>query len=207
MPKFIPHAMRARIPIYLKSLKRLQRDGVDKIMSRELSDIIRIESTTIRRDFSYIGDLGRQGYGYDVNHLISVFENEFDLNNKESVILIGVGHMGRALLKYNGHTDSIAKIVAAFDNYEPYIGEVECDIVIQDYRQIANLMPDNVSVAILTVPASEVRSVIKDLLELGIRGFINFSGEDVFYGEDVKICNINLGDEIQKTLYELKLSL
>lgn len=42
-------------------------------MSKELAALVDIEPTTIRRDFSFLGNLGKQGYGYDVNKLIEIF--------------------------------------------------------------------------------------------------------------------------------------
>lgn len=59
-----------RYPIYLKALRKLNTMGVERILSRELALFVDIEPTTIRRDFSFIGSLGKQGYGYDVAKLI-----------------------------------------------------------------------------------------------------------------------------------------
>lgn len=69
----VPKATLHRYPIYLKALRRLQKNGVEKIMSKELAALVDIEPTTIRRDFSFLGNLGKQGYGYDVNKLIEIF--------------------------------------------------------------------------------------------------------------------------------------
>ena len=67
--KRVPKATLQRYPIYLKALRKLKSQGFTKILSSELSDYVAIESTTIRRDFSFLGTLGKQGYGYDINNL------------------------------------------------------------------------------------------------------------------------------------------
>ena len=74
--KKVPKATLQRYPVYLKALRKLQSEGVTHIMSSTLGDYVSIPSTTIRRDFSFIGSLGKQGYGYDVNYLIEKFNSE-----------------------------------------------------------------------------------------------------------------------------------
>ena len=55
MTKKISSATLHRYPIYLKALRKIKKDGKEKIMSNELAKYVNIKSTTIRRDFSLIG--------------------------------------------------------------------------------------------------------------------------------------------------------
>ena len=61
--KNVPKATLQRYPVYLKALRKLKRNGMERIMSKELADVVNIEPTTIRRDVSFLGSLGKQGYG------------------------------------------------------------------------------------------------------------------------------------------------
>ena len=54
-----------RLSLYLRCLKGLEKNGVTRIKSSELSKMTQVGSATIRRDFSHFGELGRSGYGYD----------------------------------------------------------------------------------------------------------------------------------------------
>ena len=99
--KNVPKATLQRYPLYLKALRKLSNSGVERILSKELSEFVNIEPTTIRRDFSFLGNLGKQGYGYDVSKLIDIFSQELGLEFDEKIILIGAGNLGRALMKYN----------------------------------------------------------------------------------------------------------
>jgi len=74
--KKVPKATLQRYPVYLKALRKLKANGVDRIMSKELGKYVSIEPTTIRRDFSFLGTLGKQGYGYKVDDLIRIFSDE-----------------------------------------------------------------------------------------------------------------------------------
>jgi hypothetical protein len=82
----VPKATLQRYPVYLKALRKLQKNGVERIMSKELSSFVDIEPTTIRRDFSFLGNLGKQGYGYDVDKLIEIFNSQLGVDFDEKII-------------------------------------------------------------------------------------------------------------------------
>ena len=107
MTKKISSATLHRYPIYLKALRKIKKDGKEKIMSNELAKYVNIKSTTIRRDFSLIGTLGKQGYGYNVNDLIDIFSKELGGEYNEKIILIGCGNFGKTILNYNHWSDVV----------------------------------------------------------------------------------------------------
>ncbi|MEG0551938.1 MAG: winged-helix domain-containing protein, partial [Carnobacterium sp.] len=69
----VPKATAKRLPIYYRYLRFLHDAGKDRISSTELSEAVKVDSATIRRDFSYFGALGKRGYGYDVEDLMNFF--------------------------------------------------------------------------------------------------------------------------------------
>ena len=73
----VPKATLQRYPIYLKALNRLEKNGIERVMSKELALMVDIEPTTIRRDFSFLGNLVKQGYGYSVKKLIEIFNRPY----------------------------------------------------------------------------------------------------------------------------------
>lgn len=66
----IPQATTKRLPLYYRFIQNFAQEGMERISSKELSEAMKIDSATIRRDFSYFGALGKKGYGYDVQHLL-----------------------------------------------------------------------------------------------------------------------------------------
>ena len=98
MRREIPKATVNRLPIYHRYLRFLQNAGKKRISSTELSDAVKVDSATIRRDFSYFGALGKRGYGYDVDYLLDFFTKTLNQDRLTSVALIGVGNLGNALL-------------------------------------------------------------------------------------------------------------
>ena len=91
--KKLPKATAKRLPVYLRYLNVLQDSGVTRIKSKGFAEITQIPSATIRRDFSYLGELGRSGYGYDVPYLIEVFSNLLDVQEEKRIALIGFGNL------------------------------------------------------------------------------------------------------------------
>ena len=97
----IPQATAKRLPLYYRFIKNLYSSGKQRVSSKELSESVKVDSATIRRDFSYFGALGKKGYGYNVNYLLSFFRKTLDQDAITKVVLIGVGNLGTAFLHYN----------------------------------------------------------------------------------------------------------
>ena len=75
--KKIPRATARRLPIYYRYLTILLNAKKERVSSTELSEAVQVDSATIRRDFSYFGELGKRGYGYDVASLLKFFKGDF----------------------------------------------------------------------------------------------------------------------------------
>ena len=97
----IPQATAKRLPLYYRFIQNLSLSGKRRVSSAELSEAVKVDSATIRRDFSYFGALGKKGYGYNVNYLLSFFRETLDQDDITRVALIGVGNLGIAFLHYN----------------------------------------------------------------------------------------------------------
>lgn len=191
----IPKATIQRYPIYLKALRRLQKEQVSKIMSSELSEIVGIAPTTIRRDFSLIGSLGKQGYGYDVERLISIFSDELGVNYNEKIILIGCGNLGHALLNYNKWNNVVGEIVCAFDINPSAIHNVAIPVYGMD--QLKSKMPQGCRIAILCI-TQNIQRTVDELINNGIRGIVNFTQEHFSTPNNVSVKNVDVVSSIQE---------
>lgn len=184
--------------MYLKALRRLKSEGVDKIMSRELSEYIGIEPTTIRRDFSFLGNMGKQGYGYDVDKLIEIFNTELGLNFDEKIILVGAGNLGRALMNYNNWNHVVGEIVCAFD-IEPHPGNSA--VPVYHISELEERMPENCRIAILTV-STKVQETVDKLIECGILGIVDFTHEHIVVPKSIIVKPVDVVSTIQEMVFE-----
>ena len=148
----VPNATIKRLPIYYRYFQFLKDEGTQKISSGELSDGIKIDSATIRRDFSYLGALGKRGYGYDVNELVAFFKKLLNQDKRTNVALVGVGNLGNALLNYNFSRTNNVRIAAAFDIDKSIVGTVKSGVPVYDISEIKEqLSLQQIDVVILTV--------------------------------------------------------
>ena len=198
--KNVPKATLQRYPVYLKALRKLSNSGIERIMSKELSNVVSIEPTTIRRDFSFLGNLGKQGYGYDVNKLIEIFNQELGLEFDEKIILVGAGNMGRALMKYNKWNHVVGEITCAFD-ISPDRQGVRFGIPVYDLNELEKKIPDGCRIAILTA-SIEIQPTVDRLVSAGIVGIVDFTHEHIQVPKGVAIKTVDVVSSIQELVFE-----
>lgn len=192
-----------RYPVYLKALRKLAEDGKTKIMSSELSEYVDIKSTTIRRDFSLIGQLGKQGYGYDINELIKIFSKELGEDYDEKMILIGVGRLGTAILNYNNWNHVAGEIVCAFDLLpEKRSHEPKVNVPVYHIKELKSKMPKGCEIAILCIP-SGAQEIVDELHDLGIKGIVNFTREHFVLPEGMIKTDVDVVSTIQELVFEV----
>ena len=174
----IPRATAKRLSLYYRIFKRFNAENIEKANSKQIAEAIGIDSATVRRDFSYFGELGRRGFGYDVKKLMNFFANLLNDNSITNVMIVGVGNMGRALLHYRFHERNKMKIVMAFDtdDYSDVGTTTNDGIPIYGISQIKEKVQEgNVKTAILTVPSVKAQEVASVLVDAGIKGILCFS--------------------------------
>lgn len=200
--KKIPQATAKRLPLYYRYLQYLFSSGEKKISSADLSDAIKIDSATIRRDFSYFGALGKRGYGYDVENLLNFFSKQLNQDQLTHVALIGVGHLGRALLNYNFQKQNNIRISAGFDVNEEIVDTIYEGVPVYNIEDLtAQLNAQQFDVAILTVPGDVAQDITDLLVDNGIKGIMNFTPIRLTAGENVRILNVDLSNELQSLIY------
>jgi redox-sensing transcriptional repressor len=200
----IPKVTAKRLPIYHRYLERLASLGIRRVSSAELSRSLNIDPATIRRDLSYLGALGRKGYGYDVDYLIQFLKQFLKQDVTTHVVLVGVGNLGTALLQYDFLKNN-AMIVAAFDSDHRKVGREVNSIPIYPLDQLEEIVDEEEPlVAILTVPVQAAQEVTDRLISVGIKGILNFTPTRLKVPDDVKIHYIDLSVELQSLIYFLK---
>lgn len=205
----IPNATLKRLALYRRCFVELDEMGIKRIQSSELSQKIGIDSATIRRDFSYLGELGRQGYGYEVRVVLEAFNNLLNTEDVQSCVLIGVGNLGRALLKYFS-SDKFKKrvfrtpvnLVAGFDIDESLVGQSIGDLPLYHLDTLKDYIEEHkVTYVILTVPPTVAQSVATSLEGLGIKGILNLSSTVINVSEDITVHEVDLNMELETLFF------
>ncbi|HAP4882616.1 TPA: redox-sensing transcriptional repressor Rex [Enterococcus faecalis] len=200
----IPKATARRLPLYYRYLRMLHDTGKNKVSSTELSEAVQVDSATIRRDFSYFGELGKRGYGYDVENLMNFFAKTLNEDELTNVALIGVGNLGSALLKYKFHQSNSIRVSCAFDVNEDIVGRIVEGIPVYPMEDMMEqIRVQQIEVAILTIPARKAQEVVNKLAEAGVKGILNFTAARLVAPPEVLIQNVDLTNELQTLIYFL----
>ena len=200
----IPKATARRLPLYYSYLRMLHDTGKNKVSSTELSEAVQVDSATIRRDFSYFGELGKRGYGYDVENLMNFFAKTLNEDELTNVALIGVGNLGSALLKYKFHQSNSIRVSCAFDVNEDIVGRIVDGIPVYPMEDMMEqIRVQQIEVAILTIPARKAQEVVNKLAEAGVKGILNFTAARLVAPPEVLIQNVDLTNELQTLIYFL----
>ncbi|KRN66430.1 redox-sensing transcriptional repressor Rex [Carnobacterium maltaromaticum DSM 20342] len=200
----IPKATAKRLPIYYRYLRFLNDAGKDRVSSTELSDAVKVDSATIRRDFSYFGALGKRGYGYDVEDLLNFFSKTLNQDRLTNVALIGVGNLGHALLNYNFHQSNNTRISAAFDIDEKLVGTIASGVPVYPMSEmVEQLKLQQIEVVILTVPAPVAQETVNQLVDANVKGIMNFTPLRISVPDDIRVQNVDLTNELQTLIYFL----
>lgn len=201
----IPQATSKRLPLYYRFLQNFANAEKIRVSSSELSEAMKIDAATIRRDFSHFGALGRKGYGYDVDYLVDFFRKILDQGEETDVALIGVGSLGNAFLKYNFQKNHNTRIVVAFDPKAVTNGETISGIPVYHPDIIQEKIKEyGINLVILTVPSRVAQEVTDNLVNIGIKGILNFTPVRLSAPESVRIHTIDLSVELQTLIYFTK---
>jgi len=198
--KNVPKATLQRYPVYLKALRKLKRNGVERIMSKELADVVNIEPTTIRRDFSFLGSLGKQGFGYEIDKLIDIFNAQLGMDFEEKIILVGAGNMGRALMKYNKWDYVVGEIACAFD-INPDRQGVRFGIPVYAMDELEDRIPTGCRIAILAI-SENIQQTVDRLINCGIIGLVDFTHEHIQVPKGVVLKTVDVVSSIQELVFE-----
>ncbi|KRK70360.1 redox-sensing transcriptional repressor Rex [Lacticaseibacillus nasuensis] len=201
----IPKATAKRLPLYYRYLTFLANAGTTKVSSTELAEAVKVDSATIRRDFSYFGALGKRGYGYDVMDLIKFFKKILNQDKLTSVGLVGVGNLGHALLNYNFRQTNNIRISAGFDVNPEIANTIQSGVPIYPMADmVTQLREQQIEIVILTVPTDAAQAITNDLVKAGIKGIMNFTPLRISVPSYVRVQNVDLATELQTLIYFLQ---
>ena len=196
----VPKATMQRYPIYLKALRRLSSQGVQKVLSSQLSEQVGIASTTIRRDLSFIGCLGKQGFGYDVEKLIKIFNEVLGTGFDEKIVMIGVGNLGQALLNYNRWDYVVGEIVMGFEKNPDLCGMVK-NIPVYNIDELEKRIPKDCRIAIVAI-SGDAQEIVDRLYKCGVIGIIDFTHTHIKAPKGMIIKPVDIVTNIQELVFQ-----
>lgn len=202
--KEISQAVIARLPRYFRYLGELRDEGIERVSSQELSDIMKVTASQIRQDFNNFGGFGQQGYGYKVEYLYEEIGKILGLDRKHNLIIVGAGNLGQAIANYMNFERRGFIFKGIFDNNPAIYGKKIRDIEVRPMEELQDFVKVNeIDIAVLTIPKASAVAVAEQLVKDGIRGFWNFAHVDLNVPKEIQVENVHLSDSLMKLAYNI----
>lgn len=203
--KGISQAVIGRLPRYFRYLGELRDDGVERISSQELSELMKVTASQIRQDFNNFGGFGQQGYGYNVESLYKEIGKILGLDKTYHLIIVGAGNLGQALGNYMNFERRGFLLKGIFDKNPELYGKKVREIEVQPMENIEEFVrKHDIDIAVLTIPKTEAVKVAEVLVANGIKAIWNFAHVDLNVPEGIQVENVHLSDSLMKLSYNLE---
>lgn len=190
-----------RLSLYLRGLKILRAAGVKTASSEQIVRPSGISPEQFRKDLSYFGKFGKKGVGYGTGALFERIREIIGTARPCNVILVGVGKLGAALLKYPGFAESNFKICAAFDASRERVGKTFGGVSVRHIKDLKKLAPSlEAKVAILAVNKEAARESAKFITDCGVKAILNFAPASLNLPEKVVVSNMDMACELEALL-------
>ena len=200
----VPAVTVPRLALYLRKLRELRSRGVERVSSKDLAEMIDLNAAQIRKDFSYFGEFGTRGVGYEVARLVDEISHTLGLDRSWNVVIVGAGLLGTALARYRGFSEQGFRLVAMFDSSATVIG---ASYGTGRVRSIADLedfcSEERVDIGLVTVPAGEAEATVGRLAAAGVKAVLNFAPVRIHAREDVLVRQVDLSSELMMLSFYL----
>lgn len=200
--KHVPNETIDRLFKYFRCLTCFLREGNDIVSSKELAEVCHIKPAMVRKDFSYFGELGTRGVGYDIVDLISNIRKILKLDRKINVALVGIGNIGSALLEHSSFELDGFGITMAFDNDPSKIGKTVGTVTIEDVTSMPERIRSmGIHLVILAVPENAATKVAKLLKKADLKSILSFAPCELGMQDDIQVTCIDLSVEMARLVY------
>jgi len=193
-----------RLSVYLRCLRRLQEEGVDRISSQELARRFHLSPTQIRKDLAQFGEFGIRGVGYDVDPLAESLTALLGLNTEHRLIVVGMGNLGSALARYLGFNSGAFQVVAGVDNDPEKVGRKIGGLMVRPADDLVRVVKESAAdIGVLAVPAESAQANYQALADAGVRAVLNFAPVRVTCNRRVPLKNVDLRIQLEELAFAL----
>ncbi|NTW34481.1 MAG: redox-sensing transcriptional repressor Rex [Bacteroidetes bacterium] len=198
----LPEKTVERLSQYRRILLKACPKEKQHIYSHEIAQLLHLTPVQVRRDLMLIGYSGSQRKGYEINKLIHLIGEIIDSKEGQKVALIGVGNLGRAIIRYVNKKNSNLKIVAAFDTNPDKVNKEVSGINCYHYDQLAKIAKkEKITIGIICVPTEYCVSVADCLIKSGVKGILNFTAAPLNISDQVFLEEYDMITSLEKVAY------
>ena len=202
VPTNVPQAVVSRLSLYLRELQHLRNQGTETVSSSALGKLLGFSDAQVRKDLTHFGQFGHPGVGYRCDQLIQAIRRILGTDRHWPVAIVGMGNLGRALLRYKGFQQQGFRIIAAFDVDPLIVGQTLEGIRVHSIDDLPAVAREKeLNLAIIAVPAESAQSVADALIEAGVDGILNFAPVTINLPPSVKNVAVDLAIELEQLTF------
>lgn len=186
-----------RLPLYHHYLKQLKADGVAFTSCPQIAAALNLNPIQVKKDLECTAITGKPKVGYSVDELARGIEDFLGWNNTAEAFLIGAGHLGAALMGYQGFKEHGLDIIAAFDVDPVKVGTSingKKIFPLKKFPELARRM--GIKIGILTVPSAQAQELANMMVEAGITAIWNFAPARISMPAHVAVQHENLASSL-----------
>ncbi len=196
-----------RFSLYLRRLQRFLREGVPTVSSGMLGEALGITDAQVRKDLAYLGNLGQPGIGYPTQELIDALRGRLGINRDWTAVVVGVGNLSRALLRYRGFEKQGFRFVALFDVDPEKVGQQVEGIDIYALESMPEIVRNTgAELGVVAVPAEAAQAVADALVAAGIRGILNFAPTALRLPAGTSLIAVDLAVQLEQLAFLVHLN-
>lgn len=201
---YIPKAIVQRMATYVQVLEGLLNQNLEIVSSATLAQECGVNSSQIRKDLAYFGEFGVRGVGYYVRNLLISLKHFLGIDRVWHCALVGVGNLGRAILRHKQMKSRGFIIVAAFDCDPFKISEVVAEHEIICTRKLKEKAEElHIDMGIITTPPERAQRAANHLVEAGIKGIINFAPVRIHVPEHVSVDYVDFSNNFISLAFDI----
>ncbi|THB67779.1 MAG: redox-sensing transcriptional repressor Rex [Spirochaetaceae bacterium] len=165
-----------RLPSYLHIIEAAKTEGRQFISGTIIAEELGLEPIQVRKDIAATGITGKPRIGFPVDELIDAISSFLRWNQVNQAILLGVGHLGTALMGYTEFRRHGLDIIAAFDADPSKQSKTINGINIYPIEEMEKFTrKQKPEIAILTVPSGVAQETADAVVAAGIKAVWNYT--------------------------------
>lgn len=194
-----------RLSIYLRCLRKLQQQGVQRASSKTIAERFHLSSSLIRKDLAHFGEFGIRGVGYEVDRLAERIHSLLGLDTPRRLVVVGMGSLGSALARYIDFNHDSFEVVAGFDNDPDKVGTRVDHLIVCHSDELGDVVRDTrAEIAVLSVPPEAAQENHDTLADAGIRAILNFAPVQLERDPRVRLKNVDFRIYLEELVYFVK---
>ncbi len=194
-----------RLSLYLRQLESLHTRDESTVSSSQLGQSLGLSDAQVRKDLAFFGQFGQPGVGYAVGALIPALRHILGIDRTWPTAMIGMGNLGRALLRYRGFRSRGFHIVALFDNDDQKVGRTHSGLKVHRFEDLPRVCErKGITLAILCVPAEVAQQVADQVVACRVRGILNFAPVKLVVPPQTSVMSVDLSVQLETLAYQVQ---